>query len=165
MKLTLTFRTFFLLLFLASLASWTASRLLPQLPTSSSYFTEGPSAAAADKPYVAANEDEANNIEIYKRVSPAVVNITSTAVDFDFFFNPMPKQGSGSGSIIDVQGHILTNYHVIEGARTLEVTSADKHRFKAKAIGIATALFNHRQVLFAKCVKTDQLGFLDREGQ
>ena len=36
---------------------------------------------------------------------------------------------------------------------------------KAKAVGIATALFNHRQVLFAKCVKTDQLGFLDREGQ
>ena len=109
---------------------------MSRLPRSSSYFTEGRSAAAADKPYVPVDEDEANNIEIYRRVSPAVVNITSTTVDFDFFFNAMPKQGSGSGSIIDAAGHILTNYHVIEGARTLEVTSADKHTFKAKPIGI-----------------------------
>jgi S1-C subfamily serine protease len=136
MKLTLTFRTFLIILFLVSLASWTASRLFPRMPARSSHFTEGPSAAAADKPYIPVDDDEANNIEIYKRVSPAVVNITSTTVDFDFFFNAMPKQGSGSGSIIDAEGHILTNYHVIEGARTLEVTSADKHKFKAKPIGI-----------------------------
>jgi putative serine protease PepD len=121
---------------MASLASWTASRLLPRSPASPSYFTEGPSAAAADKPYIPADDDEANNIEIYKRVSPAVVNITSTTVDFDFFFNAMPKQGSGSGSIIDAEGHILTNYHVIEEARTLEVTLSDKHKLKAKPVGI-----------------------------
>jgi S1-C subfamily serine protease len=136
MRLTLQFRSFLLILFLVSLASWTASRLLRRLPAPPSSFTEGPSAAAADKPYVPANENESNNIEIYKRVSPAVVNITSTTVDFDFFFNAMPKQGSGSGSIIDAEGHILTNYHVIEGARTLEVTLADKHKVKAKPIGI-----------------------------
>jgi len=136
MKLTLTFRTFFLILFLVGLASWTASRLLPRRSTRPSYFTEGPSAAAADKPYIPADDDETNNIEIYRHASPAVVNITSTTVDFDFFFNAMPKQGSGSGSIIDAEGHILTNYHVIEGARTLEVTLADKHKFKARPIGI-----------------------------
>jgi S1-C subfamily serine protease len=136
MKLTLPLRTFLLILALVSLSSWLASRLLPRFSRPSSYFTEGPSAAAADKPYLPVNEDEANSIEIYKRVSPGVVNITSTTVDFDFFFNAMPKQGSGSGSIIDVQGHILTNYHVIEGARTLEVTLIDKHKFKAKPVGI-----------------------------
>ncbi len=136
MKLTLTFRTFFFILFLVSLASWTASRLLPRTPARTSYFTEGPSVAAADKPYIPADDDEANNIEIYKRVIPSVVNITSTTVDFDFFFNAMPKQGSGSGSIIDAEGHILTNYHVVEGARSLEVTLADKHKFRAKPIGI-----------------------------
>jgi S1-C subfamily serine protease len=138
MKLTLTFRTFLLILFLVSLASWTVSRLLHRSPTARPYFTEGPTAAAADKPYIPANDDEANNIEIYKRVSPAVVNITSTAVDFDFFFNPMPKQGSGSGSIIDAEGHILTNYHVIEGARILEVTLADRQKLplKAKPVGV-----------------------------
>ena len=136
MKLTLTLRSLLVMLSLVSLATWTASRLLPRYVTPSAYFTEGPSAAAADKPYVPANENEANNIDIYKRVSPAVVNITSTTVDFDFFFNPMPKQGSGSGSIIDAQGYILTNYHVIEGARVLEVTLADKHKLKAKPVGI-----------------------------
>ena len=117
MKLTLTFQTFLLILFLVALASWTASRFFPRLPAPTSYFTEGRSVAAQDKPYVPVNDEESNNIEIYKRVSPAVVNITSTTVDFDFFFNAMPKQGSGSGSIIDAEGHILTNYHVIEGAK------------------------------------------------
>ena len=99
-------------------------------------LTEGSSAAAADKLYVPANDDESNSIDIYKRVSPAVVNITSTTVDFDFFFNAMPKQGSGSGSMIDTEGHILTNYHVIEGARVLEVTLADRRNFKAKPVGV-----------------------------
>jgi S1-C subfamily serine protease len=136
MKLTLTLRSLLVMLSLVSLATWTATRLLPRYTAPSAYFTEGPSAAAADKPYVPASEDEANDIDVYKRVSPAVVNITSMTVDFDFFFNPMPKQGSGSGSIIDAQGHVLTNYHVIEGARVLEVTLADKHRFKAKPVGI-----------------------------
>src|SRR5262245_58626276 len=136
MRLTFQVRTFLLILILVSLTSWTISHLLHRPPAVRSYFTEGPTAAAADKPYVPANDDEANNIEIYKRVSPAVVNITSTTVDFEFFFNAMPKQGSGSGAIIDVEGHILTNYHVIEGARTLEVTLADKHKLKAKPVGI-----------------------------
>jgi len=136
MRLTLPLRTLLLILGLVSLGTWAASRLLPRYTAPSAYFTEGPSAAAADKPYVPANENEANNIDIYKRVSPGVVNITSTTVDFDFFFNPMPKQGSGSGSIIDAQGYILTNYHVIEGARVLEVTLADKHKLKAKPVGI-----------------------------
>lgn len=106
-------------------------RFFPAYP----YFTEGPSAEAADKPYDPATQDEANSIDIYKRVSPAVVNITSTTIDFDFFFNAMPKQGSGSGGIIDSRGHILTNYHVIQGARALEVTLFDKRRFKAKVVG------------------------------
>jgi S1-C subfamily serine protease len=140
MKLTLTLRAFLLILGLVGLGTWAASRLfLPRYSAPTSYFdgfTESRSAAAADKPYVAAVEDESNNIDIYKRVSPAVVNITSTTVDFDFFFNPMPKQGSGSGSLIDEQGRILTNYHVIEGARSLEVTLADRHKVKAKIIGI-----------------------------
>ena len=72
-------------------------------------------------------------IQIYKKVSSGVVNITSTTLSFDFFFNAVPEQGSGSGSIIDNQGHILTNYHVIENARLLEVTlPTDKQKFKAQ---------------------------------
>src|SRR5262245_59355459 len=132
---TLRFRTLVLLLILAGVTAWVVGRSVTRHLAPTSYFTEGPSTAAADKAYLAATQDEANSIEIYQRMSPAVVNITSTTLDFDFFFNPMPKQGSGSGAIIDKQGHILTNYHVVEGARALEVTLSDKRRLKASIIG------------------------------
>jgi S1-C subfamily serine protease len=137
MQFTIRLRTLLLLIAAAILTTWFVSRRVSKYPLpSESYFTEGPSASAADKPYVPVDQDESNNIEIYKRVSPAVVNITSTTIDFDFFFNAMPSQGSGSGSILDPNGHILTNYHVIEGARTLEVTFSDKRKFKAKVVGV-----------------------------
>jgi len=79
--------------------------------------------------------EERNNIEVYKRVLPAVVNVTSTAVAFDFFYGAVPQQGQGSGFIIDKDGHILTNYHVIEGARQVEVTLSNRKKYRAKVIG------------------------------
>jgi S1-C subfamily serine protease len=137
MQSTIRSKTVLWLLAMVALATWFLSRnVLKDSVPNGPYFTEGPSASAADKPYVPIDQDESNNIDIYKRVSPAVVNITSTTVDFDFFFNAYPSQGSGSGSIIDTNGHILTNYHVIEGARVLEVTLADKRKIKAKVAGI-----------------------------
>ncbi|MBI2822554.1 MAG: trypsin-like peptidase domain-containing protein [Acidobacteria bacterium] len=81
------------------------------------------------------SEDERNNIEIYRRVSPGVVNITSTSIEYDFFFEPVPRQGIGSGCVIDEQGNILTNYHVIEGADKLEVTMQDKSKYQASVVG------------------------------
>src|SRR6202789_1296135 len=54
--------------------------------------------------------EEENNIAIYKRVLPSVVNITSTALVFDFFYGTVPQQGQGSGFILDKSGHILTNF-------------------------------------------------------
>ena len=68
----------------------------------------------------ALTEDEKNNIDIYQKLAPGVVNITSTVLEQDFFFNVVPRQGAGSGSIIDAPGYILTNHHVIEDARKLE---------------------------------------------
>jgi putative serine protease PepD len=79
--------------------------------------------------------DEQNNIAIYQQVSPAVVNITSTTIQYDFFFNVLPTQGSGSGFLIDGKGNILTNYHVISGARSVEVTLSDRTRYPARLIG------------------------------
>jgi S1-C subfamily serine protease len=80
------------------------------------------------------DSQEQNNIAVYKRVLPAVVNITSTAVAYDWFYGAVPQQGQGSGFIVDSHGHILTNYHVIAGGRQIEVTLADKHKYKAKLV-------------------------------
>jgi S1-C subfamily serine protease len=78
---------------------------------------------------------EQTNIEVYKKGIPSVVNITSTAVAFDFFYGPVPQEGQGSGFIIDKEGHILTNYHVIANAREVEVTLHNKKKYKATVIG------------------------------
>ncbi len=80
-------------------------------------------------------EDEKNNIAVYEKVADGVVNVTSIAVQMDFFFNAFPTQGSGSGSIIDTKGHILTNHHVVANAQKLEVTLADGSKWPAKLIG------------------------------
>ena len=83
----------------------------------------------------ALTEDERNNIGVYEKVADGVVNVTSTAMQLDFFFNAFPTQGSGSGSIIDAKGHILTNHHVVADAQKLEVTLADGSKWPAKLVG------------------------------
>ncbi|HUD12333.1 MAG TPA: trypsin-like peptidase domain-containing protein [Terracidiphilus sp.] len=80
--------------------------------------------------------EEQNNIAIYKRVLPSVVNITSTALVFDFFNGAVPQRGQGSGFVLDKAGHVLTNYHVVEGAnRGVEVMLSNKRRYAAKVVG------------------------------
>ena len=80
--------------------------------------------------------EEQQNIQVYKKAMPSVVNITSTAVAFDFFYGPVPQQGQGSGFILDKQGLILTNNHVINNAQRVEVTLSDKHKYKATVMGV-----------------------------
>ena len=84
---------------------------------------------------VAFTPDEEINIRVYRSASPAVVNITTIAMAYDFFLNPMANEGTGSGAIIDRSGHILTNFHVIDGARRLEVTLADGSKWPARPVG------------------------------
>jgi S1-C subfamily serine protease len=80
--------------------------------------------------------EEQNNIAIYKKVLPSVVNITSTALVFDFFYGNVPQQGQGSGFILDKSGHILTNFHVVDGAnRGIEVMLSNKRRYPARVVG------------------------------
>jgi S1-C subfamily serine protease len=80
--------------------------------------------------------EEQNNIGIYKRVLPSVVNITSTALVYNFFYGAVPQQGQGSGFILDKAGHVLTNFHVVAGAnRGVEVMLSNKRNYKAKVIG------------------------------
>ena len=80
--------------------------------------------------------EEQQNIAVYKKALPSVVNITSTTVQFDFFYGPVPQQGQGSGFILNKQGLILTNNHVIEGGQRIEVTLSDKHKYQAERIGV-----------------------------
>jgi S1-C subfamily serine protease len=85
------------------------------------------------------DEEEQQNIAVYKKVLPSVVNITSTAVRFDWFYGPVPQTGQGSGFVLNKEGLILTNNHVIEGSQrggSVEVTLSDKHQYKAAVVTV-----------------------------
>jgi S1-C subfamily serine protease len=81
--------------------------------------------------------EEQNNIAVYKRVQPSVVNITSTTLVFNFFYGAVPQQGQGSGFILDKAGHVLTNYHVVAGAKDsgIKVQLSNKRSYPAHIIG------------------------------
>ena len=83
----------------------------------------------------AQTEDETNNILIYRNAGAGVVNITSVVIERDFFSRPVPKEGAGSGSIIDSEGHILTNHHVVQDSEKLEVTLSDGSKWPARFVG------------------------------
>ena len=80
--------------------------------------------------------DEETNIRVYQQVSPGVVNITRTVLEYDFFFSPIAKEGTGSGCVLDKEGNVLTNYHVIESADSLEVSLPDRTKYHAKVVGV-----------------------------
>jgi S1-C subfamily serine protease len=95
-------------------------------------FSEKVPAGITD-PSVAGNEQ--NNIEVYRTLSTGVVFIHSTSYSRDFLGFVEPQEGSGSGSIIDEQGDILTNYHVIEGAQKLSVSMGGQKDYAARVVG------------------------------
>jgi len=79
--------------------------------------------------------DEALTVRIYSQASPAVANINTQAVEYDFFRNPVPVQGAGSGFVIDPRGYVVTNYHVVQGAQNIEVILGDRTHYPGKFIG------------------------------
>src|ERR1022692_3043501 len=83
----------------------------------------------------ALDAEEQNNISVYRKNIGSVVNITSRVMTFDFFYGLVPQEGEGSGFVIDKEGHILTNYHVIADARQVEVTLHDRKKYKATVVG------------------------------
>ncbi len=81
-------------------------------------------------------QDERENIDVYERLNSGVVNVTTEVVSINWFLEPVPREGgSGSGSIIDERGYVLTNYHVIENAFKVFVSLADGSRFEGSVIG------------------------------
>jgi len=96
--------------------------------TSPLALTEAQAAPAFDA-------EEQNNIAVYKKALPSVVNITSKSMAFNFFYGQVPQEGQGSGFILDKAGHVLTNFHVIADANRIEVKTSDKHTYKATIVG------------------------------
>src|SRR5208283_5202450 len=91
------------------------------------------------KPVAARNEplteEESINVRIYRQASPAVANILTKATEYDFFMDPVPVEGAGSGFVIDPRGYILTNFHVVAGAQTIEVILGNQSRYPGKFVG------------------------------
>jgi S1-C subfamily serine protease len=124
-------------------AFWVGARYGPHQPrdvqaghgNSDNPATLSSTAAHPGRAEAPLTEDESINVRIYREASPAVANILTKATEYDFFMDPVPVEGAGSGFIIDPRGYILTNYHVVAGAQTIEVILGDKTRFPAKFIG------------------------------
>jgi S1-C subfamily serine protease len=75
-------------------------------------------------------------VTVYENVNRSVVNINTKSVSTDrFFMFDVPAEGAGSGSVIDKQGHVLTNFHVVEGAREIQVTLYDGKSYEARLVG------------------------------
>src|SRR5215213_7658007 len=108
------------------------NRLTRHLEPNSAAFTEAAPPGVTDP---ALASDEQNNVEVYKAIAPGVVSIKSTSYRQDFFGQIEEGQGSGSGSVIDAQGHILTNFHVIEGAQKLSVSLGGDKTYLATVVG------------------------------
>lgn len=95
-----------------------------------------PQAEVAGPDYEALSLEERINIAVYEQVNKSVVHLTTKGVRADaFLLMDLPTEGTGSGSVIDHSGHILTNYHVIEEARQVSVTLFDGKSYDAKFVG------------------------------
>ena len=111
--------------YITSVAHWDFARVR----TSGPLWSEPASAASNYSP------DEQNNIDIYKQAHDATVNITSRVYREDWFFQIYPQDGTGSGFLLNPDGEILTNNHVVQGATQLTVKLADQKEYKAKVLG------------------------------
>jgi S1-C subfamily serine protease len=121
-------------------AFWVGARYGPRLPRDVEAERNSEASKASLPPSrpersPSLTEDESINVRIYREASPAVANILTKATEYDFFMDPVPVEGAGSGFIIDPRGYILTNFHVVDRAQTIEVILGDKARFAAKFIG------------------------------
>jgi S1-C subfamily serine protease len=108
---------------------------ITRLNISSAASSSSPLSLTEAQAAPAFDSEEQNNIAVYKKGLPSVVNITSKSVSFNFFYGQVPQEGQGSGFILDRAGHVLTNFHVIADANRIEVKTSDKHTYKATIVG------------------------------
>ena len=116
-------------LYITSTGQWKMSHFLPQVRSSAHLWDEPASAASNFSP------DEQNNIDIYRAAREATVNISSRVYRQDWFFQVYPEDGTGSGFVINRDGEILTNFHVVRGASQLTVKLSDMKSYRARVLG------------------------------
>ena len=111
-------------------------RLLPlRTPPSAEAFETNLPEVHSEARAVIISPDEKINTEVFEKIHPAVVNIATVTLSMNFWLEVIPNEGQGSGFIIDREGHILTNNHVVANARKLTVTMADGTKIPASLVG------------------------------
>src|SRR5229473_3607760 len=124
------------LIAVAALAAyWAGARWGPRQARDAQALPAAMETAPATAPTAELTDEEAVNVRVYRQAAPAVANIVTRMVEYDFFFNPVPVEGAGSGFVIDSRGYILTNFHVVQEAQSIEATLGDQSRYAAKLIG------------------------------
>ncbi len=129
-----------LLLLANSLGCLALQTFTPPAETPTAYVPPTPTPWVAAPPRVQPPDDAITQLEtqveaVYTAVGDAVVNVSVTSIGYDYFFNAVPSEGSGSGFVYDTQGRIVTNFHVIENAQEIQVTFADGATFTGIVIG------------------------------
>jgi S1-C subfamily serine protease len=115
---------------------WLGARYGQRQPVNVEAVPPGsPSATNIAQRDAALTDDESINVRIYRQASSAVANILTKATEYDFFMDPVPVEGAGSGFVIDARGYILTNFHVVQDAQSIEVVLGDQSKYPAKFIG------------------------------
>src|SRR6202158_11725 len=132
------FRMLLAVILVTLAAYWAGSRWGPRQPVKVAaipFETKTGTGAAGGPQNTALTDEEQINVRVYRQASPAVANIATRAIEYDFFMDPVPVEGAGSGFVIDPRGYILTNFHVVQQAETIEVVLGDQSRFPAKFVG------------------------------
>lgn len=134
--------TRYLLLFLAlaalgcSLAGTNTPTPQPEIPSATPIIIVATPTALSEAVMEPIDIEESLITNLYERVGPSVVHVTAEVVTMSFFFGPTPSEGTGSGFVLDQEGHIITNYHVVENAERIEVTFSDETQVPATVIGV-----------------------------
>ena len=112
---------------------------IPPPPTSARRTTPVPAEALASSSFGSGLDDfapeERTNILVYEKVNRSVVHITTKSAQRELLFLEVPSEGAGSGSVLDKSGHVLTNYHVVEGANEIRVTLHNGDSHEASIVG------------------------------
>ena len=112
-------------------AGWSPPRaeVLPRAPVGAGAKSQPPG-------YQDLTPEERTNVAVYEHANRSAVNINTRSVHSDWLFmREMTSEGEGSGTVIDREGHILTNYHVVEDAREVQVTLYNGESFEARMVG------------------------------